>query len=79
MSKPMTSAEAGTLLHLALEECRLYPQLRYGQAISNILAQKYPEIAGQVIGTDKDPYYATDPKNEAYVKFIAWLLGQEES
>ena len=46
---------------------------RYGQAMFNHLCEVRPDLAEQIRGTDKDPFYCTspmDPKFDAAIAFI---------
>jgi hypothetical protein len=67
----MTVDEFYELARLARIAC---PHWRYGQALFNILLDVRPDLAEQVRGTDKDPFYAlgntNDPRLIAFGEFV---------
>lgn len=46
---------------------------RYGQAIFNHLLTVRPDLAEQIRGTDKDPFYCKVPWADQYRRFVAFL------
>ena len=59
---------------LAREAMVLNPSWRYGQALFNVLLEVRPDLAEQVRGTDKDPFYARggtgDPRLIRFGEFV---------
>jgi len=45
-----------------------HPNLRYGQALFNVLYEIYPELADDIRSTNNDPYYSDD--GEIVGKFL---------
>jgi len=50
---------------------------RYGQFLFNTLYDMYPEVANEIRGTDKDPFYADKATDERVQKFFKYLYKGE--
>lgn len=50
----------------------LNPSLRWGQAAFNLLSEEKPDLANQIQGTDKDPFYCymSDLVIQRFIEFI---------
>lgn len=46
-----------------------YPMLRRGQVMFNVLSEIKPEMARDIMDTDKDPFY-DDSKIPEFIKYI---------
>ena len=46
---------------------------RFGQAAFNVLAEVRPDLAEQVRGTQRDPFYARDASDPRLGRFAAFL------
>ena len=49
------------------------PEYRWGQALFNSYHEIAPDLANQIRGTDKDPFYASGKKDESVFKFFEFL------
>lgn len=56
----------------AITKARVH-QWRYGQAMFNHLVAVRPELAEQIRGTDRDPFYVEKLNHPNWDRFVAWL------
>ena len=54
-----------------------HPEWRYGQSLFNALNMTFPEVAGQIRGTDADPFYI-DERDDAFWHAVADLFEHNE-
>lgn len=48
-------------------------ELRYGQAAFNLLVEVKPNLAEEVRGTNRDPFFVKSPQDERWDAFVDYI------
>lgn len=71
MTKLLNHSQAGKLIDRTYKLVSVQNQLRFGQALSNMLHQDHPDLANHFLGSDYDFFYERNQERvlEIFLKY----------